>query len=66
MWLDAYLQTVIIRAQIAEAHQQAALRQRVREARPPRSSRRRRVGELIARAASMLSLKRCIERTALR
>ena len=67
MWLDAYLQSILIRAQIADAQRQAALRHLVQQARasnhpgPPRPSLR----EHIVRSASKLWAKGRIERAVL-
>jgi hypothetical protein len=66
MSLDPYLQNILIRSQIAEAHRQAALGHLVRQAK--RSRPRRGAGAVIrrlVRAASALWPKRRIETTVL-
>ena len=67
MWLDAYIQSALIRARIAEAQQEAALRRLAEEARTAiRSSPRRsplRVHRV--RDTARLWLKRRIERPVL-
>jgi hypothetical protein len=67
MWLDAYLQNVLIRSQIAEAQRDAALRRLVEQAKSSTDSGRRRspLREHIVRASSRLWPKRRIERTVL-
>ena len=67
MWLDAYLQNVLIRSRIAEAQREAALCRLVEQAqRSNRSGTRRSpVTEHFVRAASRLWPKRRIERTVL-
>jgi hypothetical protein len=62
MSLDPYLQNLLIRAQIAEAHRQAALRQLVRQATPthPRS-RAGAVIRRVVRAGSLIWPRRRIE-----
>ena len=67
MPLDPYLQNVLIRSQIADAHRQAALRHLVRQAQPTRS--RGRVGAVVrrvVRAAALIWPRRRVETTVLR
>lgn len=67
MWLDAYLQTVLIRSRIAEAQREAALRRLVEQAQRSNHSGTRRspLIEHFGRAASRWWPKRRIERTVL-
>ena len=41
MWMDVYVQDLLIREQIADAQRQAARRHLLRSAQPPRARRRR-------------------------
>lgn len=66
MWLDMYLQNVLIRSRIAEAQREAALRRLVDQARSNHSGPRRSpLMEHVVRAASRLWPKRRIERAVL-
>ena len=67
MWLDMYLQNVLIRSRIAEAQREAALRRLVDQAKRPNHSGARRspLREHVLRAASRFWPKRRIERTVL-
>jgi hypothetical protein len=65
MWMDTYVQDTLIRAQIAEAQRDAALRHLLRLVKPPRS--RARFGSIMRRlghAASVPWLAQLIERMA--
>ena len=65
MWMDALFQEALIREQMAEAHRQAAERQLLRRARPPRPPRRPwGVRRRLLHALAWPRLKRLIERTA--
>ena len=65
MWLDAYLQYVLIRSRIAEAQREAALRALVEQAKSSSQCRTRRspLSEHIVRATSRLWPTRRMERT---
>ena len=67
MWLDPYLQNGLIRARIAEAQREAALRRLVEQARTanPSSPRRSPLREHLVRLASRLWFTRRTERTVL-
>ena len=66
MSLDPYLEHILIRAQIAELHREAAQRQLVRQATPPTSRpRRRHLIPTLVRAFSIAWLKHDIEGEAL-
>lgn len=67
MGLDAYLQDVLIRSQIAEAQRHAGRRHLVEQARSSNQSGTRRSAliEHLRRAASTFSSKRRVERTVL-
>jgi hypothetical protein len=66
MWLNPYLQNVLIRDRIAEAREQAARRHLVREAKRSASvTHRWEAVQRVLRAAFTLSPKHRIERTVL-
>lgn len=65
MWMDSYVQDTLIRAKIAEAQREAALRHLLRHVKPPRA--RARFGSVkrrLALAASVPWLTQLIERMA--
>ena len=66
MSLDPYIQSILIRSQIAEAHREAAQRQLIRQAKrsTPRP-RRWPASSALSWALSILRLKRRVERVVL-
>jgi hypothetical protein len=68
MWMDAYVQQILIRQQIAESERVAAMRHLLRSAEPPRTRSPwwATVIQLFARSAAASWRRRTAERVAVR